>query len=53
MPIEREIFPEVKENNVQGKTIEVEKLFKSLTEMPSDFYSEERVDEPSQERENF
>ena len=32
-------------------TIEVEKLFKSLSEMPSDFYSEERVDEPPQERE--
>ncbi|WP_010113590.1 hypothetical protein [Acinetobacter sp. P8-3-8] len=37
----------------QEKTIEAEKLLKSLTEMPSDFYSEERVDEPPQEREDI
>lgn len=30
---------------------EVEKLFKSLSEMPSDFYFEERVDELPRERE--
>ena len=51
MPIEKETLPKIEENTVQNKTIEVEKLFKSLSEKPSDFYSEERVDEPPQERE--
>lgn len=51
MLIEKEIFPKVKENNVQEKTIEVEKLFKSLSEMPSDFYFEKRIDELPRERE--
>ena len=53
MLIEKETLPKIEENTVQNKTIEVEKLFKSLSEMPSDFYSEERVDEPPQEREEF
>ena len=53
MPIEKEILPKVKEINLQGKTIAVEKLFKALAEMPSDFYPEERVDELPQERENI
>ena len=51
MLIEKETLPKIEENTVQNKTIEVEKLFKSLSVMPSDFYSEERVDEPPQERE--
>ena len=51
MLIEKETLPKIEENTVQNKTIEVEKLFKSLSEMPSDFYPEERVDEPPQERE--
>ena len=51
MLIEKETLPKIEENTVQNKTIEVEKLFKSLSEMPSDFYFEERVDEPPQERE--
>lgn len=37
----------------QEKTIEAEKLLKSISKMPSDFYSEERVDELPQEREEF
>ncbi|NOJ68014.1 hypothetical protein [Acinetobacter indicus] len=51
MLIEKETLPKIEENTVQNKTIEVEKLFKSFSEMPSDFYSEEKVDEPPQEQE--
>lgn len=51
MPIEKGTLPKVDENTIQEKSTKVEKLFKSLSEMPSDFYSEERVDEPPQERE--
>lgn len=46
-------MPKVEENYMQGKMDVVEKLFKTLSEIPSDFYSEERVDEPLQEREEF
>lgn len=53
MPIDKEIFPKVEENTVQVKTIEVEKLFKALAEMPSDFYSETRIDEASQKQEDL
>ena len=52
MLIEKETLPKIEENTVQNKTIEVEKLFKSLSEMPSDFYSEKRVDELPRERED-
>ena len=48
----KKILPKVKEDNIQGRTIEVEKLFKSLSEMPSNFYSEKRVDELPRERED-
>ncbi len=51
MPIEKETLSKIEENTVQEKTANVEKLFKSLSEMPSDFYSEERVDQLPQERE--
>lgn len=53
MPIEKGTLPKVDENTIQEKSTKVEKLFKSLSEMPSDFYSEERVDELPQEREEF
>lgn len=51
MPIEKETTPKIEENVLQNETIDVEKLFKSLAEMPTDFYSEERVDEPPQDLE--
>lgn len=54
MPIEKRILPAIEKNNIQEITIKkVEKLFKSLSEMPSDFYSEERVDQSPQEREEL
>ena len=50
MPIEKETPHKIEENVRQNETIDIEKLFKSLSEMPSDFYAETRVDEPPQER---
>lgn len=51
MLIKKEIFPKVKDNEAPDNAIKVDKLFETLSEMPSDFYSEERIDEPPQERE--
>lgn len=53
MPIEKEALPTIEESVFQDETIKVEKLLKSLAEMPSDFYPEERVDELPQEREDI
>lgn len=53
MSMGKETLTTVKENVLQNETIKIEKLFKSLTEMPSDFYSEERIDEPPQKREEL
>lgn len=50
---EMEMSPRVEENTVQEKTTNVEKLFKIFSEMSSDFYFEERVDQSPQEREEF
>lgn len=35
------------------KTRRAEKLFKTLSEMPSDFYVEERIGETPQKRDEF
>ncbi|WP_165353069.1 hypothetical protein [Acinetobacter piscicola] len=53
MIIKKEKRPKVKENTVLEKTTTVEILFKSLSEMPCDFYSEDRIEEPPQEREDL
>ncbi|MCH4243979.1 hypothetical protein [Acinetobacter gerneri] len=53
MSIEKEILPKIEENVLQNEIIGIEKLFNLLSEMPSDFYSEERIDEPPQEREEL
>lgn len=53
MPKEKEEPPEIEEKELQDETIGIEKLFRSLSEMPSDFYSEDRIDEPPQEREEL
>ena len=53
MSMGKETLTTVKENVLQNETIKIEKLFKSLTEMPTDFYSEERIDEPPQKREEL
>ncbi|WP_165382058.1 hypothetical protein [Acinetobacter sp. WCHAc060025] len=53
MTKEKETLPKIEENVLQDETIGIEKLFNSLSEMPFDFYSEEREDEPPQEREEL
>ena len=53
MPIEKETLSKIEENTVQEKTTNVEKLFKIFSEMSSDFYFEERVDQSPQEREEL
>lgn len=37
----------------QDTTNKVENLFKTLSEMPSDFYFDERTDDPPQEHDEF
>ncbi|MDQ9010305.1 hypothetical protein RFI36_11850 [Acinetobacter gerneri] len=53
MPKETESLYKIEENILQEETIKIEKLFSLLLELPSDFYSEEREDEPPQEREDL
>ena len=50
---EVEIFRRGDEVVLREKPITVDRLFKVLAQMPNDFYAEERVDEPLQEREEF
>ena len=50
---EVEIFRRGDEVILREKPITVDQLFKVLAQMPDDFYTEERVDEPPQEREAF
>ncbi|MHC5171549.1 antitoxin [Acinetobacter johnsonii] len=50
---EVEIFRRGDEVVLREKPITVDRLFKVLAQMPNDFYAEERVDEPPQEREEF
>ena len=50
---EVEIFRRGDEVILREKPITVDRLFKVLAQMPNDFYAEERVDEPPQEREEF
>lgn len=52
MPIKK-TPPKIEENALQNETIGIEKLFKIFSEMSSDFYFEERVDELPQEREEL
>ena len=50
---EVEIFRRGDEVILREKPATVDRLFKVLAQMPNDFYAEERVDEPLQEREEF
>lgn len=50
---EVEIFRRGDEVILREKPATVDRLFKVLAQMPNDFYAEERVDEPPQEREEF
>ena len=50
---EVEIFRRGDEVILREKPVTVDRLFKVLAQMSDDFYAEERVDEPSQEREEF
>ncbi|OOW08744.1 antitoxin [Acinetobacter sp. MF4642] len=50
---EVEIFRRGDEVILREKSVTVDRLFKVLAQMPNDFYAEERVDEPPQEREEF
>ena len=50
---EVEIFRRGDEVILREKPVTVDRLFKVLAQMPNDFYAEERVDEPTQEREEF
>lgn len=50
---EVEIFRRGDEVILREKPVTVDRLFKVLAQMPNDFYAEERVDESSQEREEF
>ena len=50
---EVEIFRRGDEVILREKPVTVDRLFKVLAQMPNDFYAEERVDEPLQEREEF
>lgn len=50
---EVEIFRRGDEVILREKLVTVDRLFKVLAQMPNDFYAEEKVDEPLQEREEF
>ena len=50
---EVEIFRRGDEVILREKPVTVDRLFKVLAQMPNDFYAEERVDVPPQEREEF
>ncbi|EPG35395.1 MULTISPECIES: antitoxin [Acinetobacter] len=50
---EVEIFRRGDEVILREKPITAEHLFNVLAQMPDDFYAEERVDQPPQEREEF
>lgn len=50
---EVEIFRRGDEVILREKPVTAERLFQVLAQMPKDFYAEERVDEPPQEREIF
>ena len=50
---EVEIFRRGDDVILREKPVTVDRLFKVLAQMPNDFYAEERVDEPPQEREAF
>ena len=50
---EVEIFRRGDEVILREKPVTAERLFQVLADMPKDFYAEERVDEPPQEREEF
>ena len=50
---EVEIFRRGDEVILREKPVTVDRLFKVLAQMPNDFYAEERVNEPPQEREEF
>jgi len=50
---EVEIFRRGDEVILREKPVTVDRLFKVLAQMQNDFYAEERVDESSQEREEF
>ena len=50
---EVEIFRRGDEVILREKPVTVDRLFKVLAQMPNDFYAEERLDEPPQEREEF
>ena len=50
---EVEIFRRGDEVILREKTITAEQLFKVFAQMPDEFYAEERMDEPPQEREAF
>ena len=50
---EVEIFRRGDEVILREKPITVDRFFDVLAQMPDDFYIEERVDEPPQEREEF
>ena len=50
---EVEIFRRGDDVILREKPVTVDRLFKVLAQMPNDFYAEERVDEPPQEREEF
>ncbi|OEY91849.1 virulence factor [Acinetobacter proteolyticus] len=50
---EVEIFRRGDEVILREKPITAERLFNLLAQMPDDFYEEERVDQPPQEREEF
>ena len=50
---EVEIFRRGDEVILREKPVTADDLFKVLAQMPEDFYAEERVDGPPQEREEF
>ena len=50
---EVEIFRRGDEVILREKPVTADYLFKVLAQMPDDFYVDERVDEPPQEREEF
>ena len=50
---EVEIFRCGDEVILREKPVTVDRLFKVLVQRPNDFYAEERVNEPPQEREEF
>lgn len=50
---EVEIFRRGDEVILREKPVTVDRLFKALSQMPNDFYADEREDLPLQEREMF